>query len=63
MAAPPLPNLTGGAAGPSSASSQSGFDNSGWVVNIGGGSAGAAMPPWVVIAAIVGGVVWLLRRR
>jgi hypothetical protein len=58
----PLPNLTGGAAGPSTASSNSGFDNSGFVVNMGAGS-GGGLPQWAVLALILGGAVWLLRRR
>lgn len=46
-----------------SGQSRSGFDNSGFTVNIGKGSlTTGAMPSWVVIAGVVV-VVWLLYKQ
>ena len=40
------------------------FDNSGFVVNFGPGTAVASgLPSWLIIAAVVGGAVWLMRKH
>lgn len=44
------------------------FDASGFVVNFGSGSASSAkttggIPQWMLIAAAVGGVLWLLHKH
>ena len=41
------------------------FDNSGFVVNYGGAVAagGAGVPSWLLIAAAVGGALWLLKHK
>ena len=50
-----------------SGASNSGFDNSGFVVNYGGGvstaSGGLGVPSWVWIAAAVVAVVWIAKRK
>ncbi|HWH83465.1 MAG TPA: hypothetical protein VNU71_14635 [Burkholderiaceae bacterium] len=42
-------------------------NNSGWNVNFGSGtqtsSAGQAVPTWVLVAAGVGAVLWMLKRK
>lgn len=55
MAAPPIPSMTGGAggaAGPSNASSSSGFNSSGWNVNFGGGGIDTGNNKILMYAAI-----------
>lgn len=39
-----------------------GYDNSGFVVNIGGGVASAGLSPWLLAALAVGAVLWLRKR-
>lgn len=60
---PPL-NIASQASSNAHGASSAGFDNSGFVVNFGGGnSVGAAIPQWAVMAALIGGVVWLIKRK
>lgn len=44
-----------------------GSDNSGWNVNFGNGAiasaAGGAIPQWVYVAAGIGAVLWMLKRK
>lgn len=73
MAVPPLPNLTGGAAGPSGASGGTaniGFDSSGWAVNFGSGSASASgssgdLAKWTpyLLAGAALLIVWRMTRK
>lgn len=56
----------GGAAGPSTASSNSGFNSSGWNVSFGSGSiatGGNDMVKWALVAAAVVGVLWYSSKR
>jgi hypothetical protein len=58
---------TGGLSSSSSSAahgtSTSGFDNSGFVVNFGSGAlVPTTTPTWIVVAAIIG-AVWLLHRK
>jgi hypothetical protein len=56
----------GGSAGPSTASSNSGFDSSGWTVDFGDGSAnsgGSSIVKWAMVAAVAGGLLWYLYKR
>lgn len=47
--------------------SNSGFDNSGFVVNFGNGNSTAkdagGIPTWVLAAVAIGAVLWLTRKR
>lgn len=56
----------GGAAGPSTASANSGFDSSGWNVSFGSGSiatGGNDMVKWAMLAVVAGGLLWYLSKR
>lgn len=60
------PSFTGGAGGQAGASlsSHAAFDNSGWTVNVGGGSAGTALSPMVMLGLAVGALVlWKMSRK
>lgn len=61
MALPPLGFQSSSSADGRSANQ---FDNSGFVVNFGaGGVSTGGLPGWVLAAAAVGGVLWLMRKR
>lgn len=56
----------GGSAGPSTASSNSGFNSSGWNVSFGSGSISTdstGVMKWALVAAAVGGIAWYLSRK
>lgn len=56
----------GGAAGPATSTTNSGFDTSGWNVTFGSGSistdAGGVLK-WAAAAAVIGGLLWYLSSR
>jgi len=56
----------GGAAGPATATGYAGFDSSGWNVSFGSGSiatGGAELVKWAMLAAVAGGVLWIIFKR
>lgn len=57
-----MPPLNVASSATASGHSQSAFDNSGFVVNYGGGVS-TGLPGWVLIAGAVVAGVWLWRRR
>lgn len=62
MAMPTPPSMTGGAggaAGPSAATSKSGFDSSGWNVNFGSGSIDSGNQKLLTYAALAVGAYFL----
>jgi hypothetical protein len=62
MAIPPL-SFSGGASAPSGARSDNVFDSSGWVVSTGSSTAGGAVNPYLIGAALLAAtliaIVWL----
>jgi hypothetical protein len=65
MATTPIPSMTGGAggsAGPSAATSKSGFDSSGWQVNYGSGSIDSGNQKLLMYAALAVGAFLLWKQ-
>lgn len=61
-----MPNmsLSSQSASEAKGTSNSGFDNSGFVVNFGGSnSIGGGMPQWAMYAALIGAALWLFKRK
>ncbi len=61
MAVPPL-NLNASSSSSAKGQSSAGFDNSGFVVNFGGGNSVGGLPTWVTYAAVIGAAILFLRR-
>ena len=56
----------GGAAGPATSTSNSGFDSSGWNVSYGSGSIStdaSGTMKWVGVAVVIAGALWLIFKK
>lgn len=56
----------GGAAGPATSTTNSGFDTSGWNVTYGSGSIStdaSGTLKWAAAAVVIGGLLWYLSKR